>query len=50
MNADGTNQRPIANHPAKDFLPRWSPDGKKILFHSDREGNDEIYVMDAPAK
>ena len=25
--------------------PAWSPDGTKIAFHSDRDGNYEIYVM-----
>ena len=25
----------------------WSPDGSRIAFHSDRDDNDEIYVMDA---
>ena len=27
--------------------PRWSPDGSKIAFTTDRDGNDEIYVMNA---
>jgi Tol biopolymer transport system component len=30
-----------------DADPAWSPDGKKIAFDSNRDGNYEIYVMDA---
>src|SRR5688500_14146475 len=27
--------------------PSWSPDGAKIVFYSERDGNSEIYVMNA---
>jgi Tol biopolymer transport system component len=27
--------------------PLWSPDGRKIAFRSQRDGNFEIYVMNA---
>jgi len=33
--------------PAADLAPAWSPDGKQIAFESWRDGNGEIYVMDA---
>ena len=34
--ADGKNQTNLTKNPAWDFYPRWSPDGRKILFYSDR--------------
>jgi hypothetical protein len=33
--------------PVDNFDPAWSPDGTKIAFASNRDGNDEIYVMNA---
>ena len=29
MNTDGKNPRNLTNHPASDFAPAWSPDGRK---------------------
>jgi Tol biopolymer transport system component len=33
--------------PPADGSPSWSPDGTKIVFYSERDGNSEIYVMQA---
>jgi dipeptidyl aminopeptidase/acylaminoacyl peptidase len=30
----------------KDSHPRWSPDGKKILFTSNRSGDSQLWVID----
>jgi Tol biopolymer transport system component len=30
-----------------DSFPAWSPDGGQIAFHSDRNGNFDIYIMNA---
>ena len=30
-----------------DFAPSYSPDGSKIAFYSRRDGNNEIYIMNA---
>ena len=34
-------------HNAFDSVPTWSPDGRRIAFGSDRDGNWDIYVMNA---
>ncbi len=47
MNGDGSNQINLTNNPADDIGGYWSPDGTKILFTSKRDGNNEIYVMNA---
>jgi len=33
-----------------DFSPAWSPDGRRLAFRSTRNGNDEIYVMEADGR
>ena len=35
---------------AWEVQPRWSPDGKKILFTSDTAGGDNIFYMDTDGK
>ena len=56
MNAEGANLQNLTNNPAADHSPSWSPDGKRIVFMSARDGHVdadhgspifEIYVMDA---
>lgn len=44
---DGTNWRDLTNDKFFDRYPRWSPDGKKIAFTSDRTGRYEIWTMNA---
>jgi len=41
---DGRSQR-LTNHPAMDTNPSWSPDGKRIVFSSDRDGDFDLYVI-----
>jgi YD repeat-containing protein len=51
MNGDGSGQTRLTYSGANDEHPRWSPDGSKILFQSDRDnaatGYMDIYVMNA---
>ena len=43
-NPDGVNHLRISDSP--DRSPAWSPDGKKLAFVSERDGDEEIYVLD----
>ncbi|MCS6887960.1 MAG: hypothetical protein NZQ09_07085 [Chloroflexus sp.] len=45
--AELVNIRNLTNHTANDRFARVSPDGRQIAFASDRDGNWEIYVMNA---
>jgi dipeptidyl aminopeptidase/acylaminoacyl peptidase len=47
MNANGSNQLPLTDNTFVDWKSRWSPDGSRILFSSDRTGDWEIWIMDA---
>ena len=46
----GGEARLIAGGSAYEVQPRFSPDGKKISFTSDRDGCDNIWIMDADGK
>ena len=46
MNPDGSQQVNLTQHPAADYDPAWSPNGKQIVFSSDRtEGVFDLYLM-----
>ncbi len=45
VDADGSNPRRITAHLARDFSPRFSPDGKWIAFTSNRNGNNDVYLV-----
>jgi dipeptidyl aminopeptidase/acylaminoacyl peptidase len=48
MNVDGSNQtRLTTTEKVNDVEPAFSPDGSKIAFRSARDGNFEIYSMNA---
>jgi Tol biopolymer transport system component len=44
---DGTRRANLSRNPANEDPGAWSPDGTKIVFTSSRDGNQELYVMDA---
>lgn len=37
----------LIDGPGNNSYPRWSPSGDKLVFTSDRDKNDEIYLADA---
>ena len=48
VNIEGSGLTNVTNNPGNDVHPRWSPDGARILFMSDRRGGDpEPFVMNA---
>jgi len=46
MANDGKNLVNLTKTPNSEWVPAWSPNGEKIAFASDRDGDSEIYVMD----
>ena len=48
--ASGGVANPVTKGLAFDTHPRFSPDGKKILFTSDRSGSENIWYIDTEKK
>ncbi len=48
MRADGSNTVKVVDAPGYDGGPFFSPDGKRLVYRSDRKGNDllQIFVAD----
>ena len=44
---DGSARTSLTQVPGQDNHPIWSPYGKRIAFMSFRDGNWEVYAMDA---
>lgn len=46
LSMDGSRDFPLVRHPANDYAPAWTPDGKRILFVSDRSGAPGFWMID----
>jgi Tol biopolymer transport system component len=43
ISVDGRSKSPLVDHPGDDRQPRWSPDGRHVVFLSDRHGNRALW-------
>ena len=43
----GGTPRQLTSHPANDGLPRWSADGRSVVFTSERSGNWQLWRVPA---
>ncbi len=43
---NGSGVIPLVKHPAGDWAPVWTPDGKRIVFLSNRSGSKGVWMLD----
>ncbi len=47
MDWDGSDVHRLVGHAANDYDPAWSPNGEQIVFRGFREGDNEIFKINA---
>jgi Tol biopolymer transport system component len=50
LRTDGTQVRALTEDEPRDRDPRWSPDGRRVAFWSDREGGTALFVIDSDGR
>lgn len=46
MNADGGDLSPVGDGPGNDQVPVWTPDGRSLVFFSNRSGVDQLHQIE----
>ena len=44
INTDGSEHRPLTSGMVNHTVPRWSPDGKRLLYTSNESGSPQLHV------
>jgi len=44
VNFDGSENRALTTGNQNDFSPRWSHDGKRIIYKSNKDGSLQLYL------
>lgn len=47
---DGSEVRQITSGPREDRTPKWSPDGRSIVFAGNLDGNEDVWIVDADGR
>ncbi len=50
MDPSGRGRRKMTEDQGNNEEPAWSPDGRYLIFSSDRTGNYDLYIMNAAGK
>jgi len=48
LEQEGSEVRNLTTHPSRDDHPTWHPDGRRLLFVSDRDGGSDLYLVRVP--
>lgn len=46
LSIDGSSETLLVEHPADDLFPVWTPDGRGVLFASDRAGTMDLWMIE----
>ena len=49
LSLEDSSETPLVAHPANDNTPRWTPDGKGIIFVSDRRDTNGLWYLPVSA-